>query len=126
MNIPSHLKYVSSHEWVRADDGEIITVGISDYAQHQLGELVYVELPELGRVCEKGEEVAVVESTESAGDIYAPVSGEIVEVNDDLTDDPAKVNGSPFEDGWLFRMKISDATELDGLLDAAGYQSSIE
>ena len=125
MNIPSILKYVESHEWVRADNGEIITVGITDFAQHQLGELVYIELPELGRVCEKGEEVAVVESTKSAGDIYAPVSGEIVDVNEDLPDDPAKVNASPFEDGWLFRIKISDASELDGLLDSAAYEATI-
>lgn len=125
MNVPEKLKYAESHEWVRADDGDVITVGISDYAQLEMTELVYVELPEPGRAFKKGEEVAVVESVKSASDIYAPVSGEIVEVNQALEDNPSTVNDSPFDDGWLFRMKLTNPEELDGLLDSGGYKEKI-
>lgn len=125
MNIPDNLKYVASHEWVRVDNGDVVTVGISDYAQAEMTELVYVELPEVGRSYKATEEVAVVESVKSASDIYTPVSGEIVEVNEALTDSPATVNESPFDDGWLFKIRLSDPAELDGLLDPAGYKEKI-
>lgn len=125
MNIPDNLKYAASHEWVRVDNGDVVTIGISDYAQLEMTELVYVELPEVGRTFKANEEVAVVESVKSASDIYTPVSGEIVEVNESLTDNPAKVNESPFDEGWLFRIRISDPAELDGLLDPDGYRAKI-
>lgn len=125
MNIPDDLKYAASHEWVRIDNGDVVTVGISDYAQLEMTELVYVELPEVGRQFAANEEVAVVESVKSASDIYTPVSGEIVEVNEALADNPATVNESPFQDGWLFKIRVSNADELDGLLDPAGYKEKI-
>ena len=125
MNVPDDLKYSKTHEWVRADNGDIVTVGISDHAQTEMTELVYVELPEVGRQYNAGDEIAVVESVKSASDIYAPVSGEVVEVNETLTDDPVTVNNSPFDEGWLFKMKISDASQLDAMLDAAGYRKTI-
>lgn len=125
MNAPENLKYASSHEWVRADNGDVVTIGISDYAQKEMTEIVYVELPELGRQVAANEEVAVVESVKSASDIYSPVSGEIVEVNDGLTDNPATVNESPFDDGWMFKIRLSNPSELEPLLDAAGYQDKI-
>jgi glycine cleavage system H protein len=125
MNIPDNLKYAASHEWVRVDNGDVVTVGISDYAQLEMTELVYVELPEVGRTFNANDEVAVVESVKSASDIYTPVSGEIVEVNESLTDNPAKVNESPFDDGWLFKIRLSDPAELDALLDPDGYRAKI-
>ncbi|MEQ9406644.1 MAG: glycine cleavage system protein GcvH [Fuerstiella sp.] len=125
MNVPENLKYAESHEWVRVDEGDVATVGISDYAQVEMTEVVYVELPEIGRQCKAGEEVAVVESVKSASDIYAPVGGEIVEVNEALSDNPGLVNEAPYGDGWIFRIRMSDASQLDGLLDAAGYGNKI-
>ncbi len=125
MNVPDELKYAQSHEWVRVDNGDIVTVGISDFAQAEMTELVYVELPEVGRSYSAGDEVAVVESVKSASDIYTPVSGEIVEANEALNDNPSLVNSSPFQDGWMFKIKISDAAQLDKLLDANGYKDSI-
>lgn len=125
MNAPDDLKYSKTHEWVRADNGDIVTVGISDYAQLEMTELVYVELPEVGRTYDAGDEIAVVESVKSASDIYAPVSGEVVEVNERLTDDPATVNNSPFDDGWLFKIKLSDAAQLDTMMTAAAYRESV-
>lgn len=125
MNVPDELKYSETHEWVRADNGDVVTVGISDYAQLEMTELVYIELPEVGRTFNAGDEVAVVESVKSASDIYAPVSGEIVEVNEKLADEPSTVNNSPFDDGWLFKIKMSDAGQLDGMLTAAAYKENI-
>lgn len=125
MNVPEDLKYTETHEWVRSDGGDVVTVGISDHAQAEMTELVYVELPDVGRVFNTGDEVAVVESVKSASDIYAPVSGEVVEVNTALTEDPAAVNSSPFENGWLFRLKLSDPDQLNSLLDAAAYKDKI-
>lgn len=125
MNVPDELKYAQSHEWVRVGNGDIVTVGISDFAQAEMTELVYVELPEVGRSYSAGDEVAVVESVKSASDIYTPVSGEIVEVNEALNDNPSLVNSSPFQDGWMFKIKVSDAAQLDKLLDANGYKDSI-
>jgi glycine cleavage system H protein len=120
----SKTYYTEDHEWI-AVDGDQATIGITNYAQEQLGDLVYVELPEANRAVAKGEEVVVVESVKAASDVYAPVSGEITEVNDKIKDDPALVNRGAETDGWLFRMKLDDSTELDGLMDRDAYNSTI-
>lgn len=125
-NIPTNLKYASSHEWLRAEGDGIYTVGITEHAQELLGDMVFVELPEVGESVAQGDDVAVAESVKAASDIYAPVSGEIVAVNDALSDSPELVNSSPYEDGWMFKIKIADEAELGALLDAAGYQSAID
>ena len=116
----SGLKYSKDHEWVRME-GDIATVGISDYAQEQLGDVVYVELPEAGRTVAQNEEAAVVESVKAASKVYAPVSGEVVEVNQALEDDPALVNGDPTGEGWFLKLRLSAPGELDGLMDEAAY-----
>ena len=116
----SGLKYSKDHEWVRVD-GDVGTVGISDYAQEQLGDVVYVELPEVGTTVAQNEEAAVVESVKAASEVYAPVSGEVVEVNQALEDDPALVNGDPTGEGWFLKLRISAPGELDGLMDEAAY-----
>ena len=121
MDNPSDLKYTSSHEWLRDNGDGTATVGITFHAQDALGELVYVELPALGRSLDAGEACVVVESTKAASDVYAPVSGEVVGVNDALADAPQTVNESPYETGWLFRLKLADASQLAGLLSAADY-----
>lgn len=125
-NIPTNLKYASSHEWLRAEGDGIYTVGITEHAQELLGDMVFVELPEVGETVGQGDDCAVAESVKAASDIYAPVSGEIVAVNDALSDSPELVNSSPYEDGWMFKIKIADEAELGALLDAAGYQSAID
>lgn len=119
-NTPEELKYASSHEWARLD-GDIVTVGISDHAQEALGDLVYVELPSVGDSVQAGDEAGVVESVKAASDIYAPVSGEIVEINEALVDTPEIVNSAPYTEGWLYRIRISDVSELDKLLSADEY-----
>ena len=119
------LRFSKEHEWVRCD-GDIAVVGITDYAQEQLGDVVYVELPEIGRRVEKGKEAAVVESVKAASDIYAPVSGEVAEVNDALAADPAKVNADPMGEGWFLKLRLADPQELDGLLDEAAYRNFVE
>ena len=116
----SGLKYSKDHEWVRVE-GDIGTVGISDYAQDQLGDVVYVELPEVGRTVAQNEEAAVVESVKAASEVYAPVSGEVVEVNQALEDDPALVNGEATGAGWFLKLRLSAPGELDGLMDEAAY-----
>ncbi len=125
-NIPANLKYAASHEWLRAEGDGIYTVGITEHAQELLGDMVFVELPEVGETVGQGDDCAVAESVKAASDIYAPVSGEIVAVNDALSDSPELVNSSPYEDGWMFKIKIADEAELGALLDAAGYQSAID
>ena len=125
-NVPSELKYHETHEWVGADAEGNARIGISDHAQEQLGDLVYVELPAVGDHLDQGDSCAVVESVKAASDIYAPVSGEVVSVNDDLVDDPAAVNTDPYGGGWLFEVKLSDAEELEGLLDADSYAAQLE
>ena len=119
-NIPAELKYSKSHEWV-AVDGDTVTVGITDHAQDLLGDLVFIELPEVGDTVTAAAECAVVESVKAASDVYSPVSGEVVEVNAAAADSPETVNQSPYQDGWLFRVKLSDASELDALLSADDY-----
>ena len=123
-NIPEQLKYAKTHEWVRVE-GDIAWVGITDHAQAELTELVFVELPESGRTVSAGQPCAVVESVKTASDIYAPLSGEVIEVNQALTDDPGKVNADAFGEGWFFKVRMSAPSELDGLMDATSYQSQI-
>jgi glycine cleavage system H protein len=125
MNVPDNLKYTTSHEWVRDDGDGICTIGITDYAQAELTELVYVELPDSGREVSAAEDVAVVESVKSASDIYSPVAGEITEANQELTNDPSAVNNSPYESGWLFKIRISNPAELDALLSPEAYREHI-
>ncbi len=119
---PEELRYAETHEWARAEDGGTIAVGISDHAQQALGDVVYVELPEPGTTVNAGDQVAIVESVKAASDIYSPVTGEVVEVNTALEDAPETVNSGPYADGWLFRVKSSDA-DLSHLLDAAAYDA---
>ena len=116
----SGLKYSKDHEWVRVE-GDIATVGISNYAQEQLGDVVYVELPEVGRAVGQSQEAAVVESVKAASEVYAPVSGEVIEVNQALEDDPALVNGDPTGEGWFLKLRMSAPGELDGLMDEGSY-----
>ncbi|MCF6211319.1 MAG: glycine cleavage system protein GcvH [Gammaproteobacteria bacterium] len=120
-NTPSELKYTKSHEWVRIEGDGTATVGISDHAQALLGDMVFVELPELGSALEAGEECAVVESVKAASDVYAPLTGEVVAANELLEDAPETVNTDAYNDGWLFRIKLEDETELKELLDAEAY-----
>jgi glycine cleavage system H protein len=116
--------FTEDHEWLRVEGG-VATVGITDYAQEQLGDLVFVELPEVGRALAKGDAAVVVESVKAASDVYAPADGEITEVNDKLSSDPALVNSSPAGDGWLWKMKLADESQLEGLMDEAGYKALI-
>ncbi|MGP2492954.1 glycine cleavage system protein GcvH [Mesorhizobium sp. PUT5] len=116
--------YTQDHEWLRVEGG-VATVGITDYAQEQLGDLVFVELPEAGKSLTKGDTAVVVESVKAASDVYAPVDGEVVEANEALSADPALVNSAPAGDGWLWKMKLADESQLEGLLDEAGYNAHI-
>jgi glycine cleavage system H protein len=118
------LRFTKDHEWVR-QDGDTATVGITDYAQEQLGDVVYVELPEIGRQVEQGGEAAVVESAKAASEVYAPVSGEIVAVNDVLAGDPAQVNDDAMGTGWFIKIRLSDPKQLDALMDEAAYQAFV-
>jgi glycine cleavage system H protein len=123
-NIPADLKYAKSHEWVRLD-GAIATIGITDHAQHELTDVVFVEVPEVGRQLSAGDACAVVESVKTASDIYAPVSGEVVEANDALADDPGLVNRESYDGGWFFKVKVNDPAELGALMDAGAYQAQL-
>lgn len=122
---PIELRYTESHEWIRVEDDNLITVGITDHAQSELGDLVFVELPEVGSDLEQGDEAGVVESVKTASDIYAPVSGKIVAINELLEDAPETINSDAFGDGWIFQLEMSDITELDGLLSAEDYEDQI-
>merc|ERR1711904_250755 len=119
------LKYAESHEWVKLEGGEA-TIGITDFAQAELGDVVYVELPEVGSSVEAKETFGVVESVKAASDVYSPVTGEVTAVNDALVDDPSKLNSKPFEGGWMMKIKVSDASEADGLMDSAAYSAQCE
>lgn len=125
MNHPNDLKYARSHEWARLD-GELVVTGITDHAQDALGDLVFVELPEVGRQVSTGDEVGVVESVKTASDIYSPIDGEIVEVNEALTDDPDLVNTDPYGAGWIYKIKPANVADLDNLLSASDYEDSID
>jgi glycine cleavage system H protein len=119
------LRFTTDHEWIRVE-GDLAVVGITDYAQSQLGDVVYVELPGIGQQVEKGKEAAVVESVKAASEVYSPVTGEITEVNDALAADPAKVNADPMGEGWFVKLRLADPKELDGLMDEAAYQRFVE
>lgn len=123
--LPDDLKYAASHEWAKAEDN-IVVVGITDHAQDALGDVVFVELPEVGASFSAGDEAAVVESVKAASDIYAPVSGTVVAVNEALEDAPETVNDSPYDDGWFFKIEMDDAQELESLLSADDYQASLD
>ncbi len=123
--IPDNLKYTESHEWVRQDD-DIATIGITDYAQSEIQDIVFVELPEVGTQLTHKTEFGVIESVKAAFDLYAPVSGEVIDVNESLLDAPEQVNESPYDDGWFLKIRMTDPGELDTLLDADGYQTYIE
>lgn len=125
MSVPENLKYTATHEWVKLESDGTVTVGITDHAQSLLGDMVYVENPEIGRKVSQGEECAVVESVKAASDVYAPISGEIVEINGDLDGSPEKVNEDAFS-AWMFRMKPDNAADLDALLGAAAYQAAVD
>lgn len=125
-NSPRELKYASSHEWARLEDDGTVTVGISDHAQDALGDVVFVELPEVGNSYSAGEEVAVVESVKAASDIYAPLAGEVIAVNEALQDSPEIINESPYDDGWFFKLQPSEVGELENLLDAEAYDAECE
>ncbi len=125
-NIPSDLHYAKTHEWVELNDDDIITVGISDHAQALLGDLVYVELPEVGAEAKSGEEIGVVESVKAASDIYSPVNGEVVEINEEVSENPELVNQDPYGSGWLFKIRAEDSEELRDLLDADAYETLVE
>lgn len=123
---PKDLKYAASHEWARKLDDDVIEVGISDFAQEALGDVVYVELPEVGSTVTAAEECCAVESVKAASDIYAPVSGEVVAVNEELDGEPELLNESPYAGGWMFRIKASNLAELDNLLDADAYLANVD
>lgn len=120
---PGELKYAESHEWARVEDDGTVTVGISDHAQDSLGDVVYVELPEIGTDVSAKGEAGVVESVKAASDVYAPISGKIISVNETLEDAPETVNDSPYKQGWFFRLQPADLTELESMLDANAYQA---
>ncbi|WP_370278292.1 glycine cleavage system protein GcvH [Pontibacterium sp.] len=124
-NVPSNLKYAASHEWVLDNGDGTVTVGISDHAQELLGDVVFVELPEVGREVEQGEEFSLVESVKAASDIYSPVSGEVVAVNEDLEDAPETVNDEAFEGGWIAKIKLAEGADLSHLLDATAYEAKV-
>ena len=124
MNVPQNLRYNTSHEWVLLE-GDVATIGISDHAQEELTDVVFVELPPVGKTVDAGDPTAVVESVKAASDIYAPIAGEVVEVNDAVEADPSLVNTDPYGKGWIFKLKVKNAAQLDALLDAAGYEALI-
>ncbi|PTH42018.1 glycine cleavage system protein GcvH [Staphylococcus agnetis] len=124
MAVPSELKYSKEHEWVKVE-GNVATVGITDFAQNELGDIVFVELPEVDDEVSEGETFGSVESVKTVSELYSPVSGRIIEVNEDLEDEPEAVNESPYEKAWMVKVELSDESELDALMDAQGYQEMI-
>lgn len=124
--IPSDLLFTSSHEWVRDEGDDTVTIGITDHAQELLGDLVFIELPEVGDTIETGGEAGVVESVKAASDVFSPVSGEVIEINEDLVDSPELVNEQAYDNGWIYKIKLSDPAELDGLLNAEAYTEVVE
>ena len=124
MNVPEELKYSEEHEWVRVEDN-IATIGITDYAQGELGDLVFVELPSTGDDAEQSESLGTIEAVKAVSDLFAPVSGKVVEINESLADDPEAVNRDPYGDGWMVRIEMTDPSELDDLMDAPAYQEKI-
>ncbi len=125
MNYPDELKYTEEHEWVLVED-DVVTIGITDFAQDQLGDVVFVELPEVGDTVEAGSTFGVVESVKAVSDVYSPVTGEVVEINEDLPDEPEVLNTSPYEDGWMIKVKLEDPSCLDDLMDVSAYQEFVQ
>lgn len=125
-SVPTDLKYTESHEWISVEADGTARIGITDHAQEQLGDLVFVELPAQGDQLDQGDSCAVVESVKAASDIYAPITGEVVAVNESLEDDPGSVNSDPYGDGWLFAINLEDVGELEGLMDAEAYEESLD
>ena len=125
-NVPQELRYTKSHEWVKREDDDTLTVGITDHAQNELTDIVFVELPEVGKEVKKGEELCVVESVKSVSEIYSPISGKVVDVNKNLDDSPEIVNESPYDDGWLVKLEIKDKSEIDSLLDVKLYKQILK
>jgi glycine cleavage system H protein len=125
VEIKSDRRYTKSHEWIKVD-GDTITMGVSDFAQSELGDITYLELPEPGEAVTKGEPLGVIESVKAASDIYSPVNGEIVEANDSVIDAPESVNSSPYDDAWLVKIKLSDQSEVDELMDSDAYEKFVE
>ncbi|MHA7926457.1 MAG: glycine cleavage system protein GcvH [Marinobacter sp.] len=123
--IPADLKYIETHQWVRLADDGTATVGITDFAQEQLGDVVYIGVPDVGATVNGGEEAGVAESVKSASDVFSPVTGEVIEVNESLEDEPEKVNEDPYGDGWLYKVRLEDAGELGGLMDAVAYSEHV-
>ncbi|MCG6886523.1 MAG: glycine cleavage system protein GcvH [Proteobacteria bacterium] len=124
-NIPQELRFTKSHEWIRREEDDTLTIGITDHAQALLGDLVFVDIPEVGEECAVGDDVAVVESVKAASDVYAPITGEIAAVNEKLADTPELLNQDPYGDGWIFKIKPADENDYDGLMDADAYQEII-
>ena len=125
-NIPQELKYTQSHEWVSSEPDGTVRIGVTDHAQEALGDLVFVELPAVGDHIDQGDPCAVVESVKAASDIYSPITGAVVALNEDLEDDPGMINNDPYGDGWLYALKPSDESEVEALLDAATYEEGLE
>jgi glycine cleavage system H protein len=125
-NIPADLRYASTHEWVRPDGDGVFTIGISDHAQQLLGDMVFVELPDVGAQVGTGDDIAVAESVKAASDVYAPISGEVLAVNAELEDAPELVNSDPYGQGWLFKIRAENPAEVEGLFDAEAYAGNIE
>lgn len=125
-NVPTDLKYLDTHEWVRVEADGTVTVGITDFAQEQLGDVVFIELPEVGMEVEVGQEVAVVESVKAASDIYAPLTGKVIAINEVLIDTPELINEDSYDKAWFFKLEITNTTEIDNLLDAHGYKAVSE
>lgn len=124
--IKENLRYSATHEWVESAEADLVRVGISDHAQQLLGDVVFVELPEVGQQFGVGDEIAVIESVKAAADVYAPVTGEVVSVNEDLQENPELINAQPYEDGWIFQMRLSDSRELDALKSGSEYAETID
>ena len=125
MNIPEELLYTKEHEWTRIDDN-VATIGITDYAQGELGDIVYLELPEIGTQVNQGDSFGTIEAVKAVSDLYAPLSGEVVEINKSLNDEPEKVNQNPYDEGWMIKLKLSDESEKEELLDSGQYEDLIE
>lgn len=125
-NVPTNIKYLKSHEWARVESDGTLTVGISDHAQHALGDLVFVDVPETGKQCKAGDACAVVESVKAASDIYSPVSGEVIAGNDELATSPELINQDPYGKGWIYKIKPSNAAEVSKLLDAKAYEEVLK
>mgnify|MGYP000614707853 FL=1 len=124
--VPANLKYIASHEWIRDEGNGVVTVGITDFAQEALGDIVFIELPEVGSEVNKDDSIAVVESVKAASDIYSPVSGEIIEINEELVDAPEKANEEPYDSAWFFKIKLSEESEMANLLTAEQYEAECE